>query len=73
MSDTSFYDERVYEEKMNVLIEQQRPFYMLRPSMMRIGELWRAQYGDVSACGKSPQDASIAFDTAWSTGKDQAP
>jgi hypothetical protein len=69
MSDTSFYDERVCNERMATEHIRQRPFMMLRPKMTQIDEIWRAQYWDVSACGKTPEEASHNFDSVWNTGK----
>ena len=50
----------------------ERPSYLLRPTLERIGRKWRALYGDnpqdgVAGFGDTPHEAFVDFDRYWFT------
>lgn len=78
MSDTSFFDHILHQERMQTEAQRQRPFMLLRPKMYPDGNQWCALYGDniqegVCGFGDTPGSAAAAFDEAWYRQKLQVP
>jgi len=78
MSDTSFHDDCLFQERMRTESVRQdaahaalRPSTLYRPVLSIDGNKWCALYGTdlmngVAGFGDSPADAYEAFDRAWS-------
>lgn len=65
------YEIAAMEHRTTALMAQ-RPFMLLRPSMMQDGNMWCALYGDniqdgVAGFGETPEKAAEDFDKNWRT------
>jgi hypothetical protein len=71
---TSEYETEVRERTaallLDVAIEKNRPFMILKPLVFKDGDMWCCLYGDnimegVAAFGKTPDEATREFDRVW--------
>jgi hypothetical protein len=53
-----------YELLINLLREQTRPFFQLKPNIFNLGngKGWSVKYGDLVGIGKTPAEAAEDFD-----------
>lgn len=70
VSDTSFYDSRIYEERMRTEYELQRPSVLFRPVLTRDGDKFCVLYGQnlMDGCagfGDTVDAAMRDFDNNW--------
>lgn len=64
------FEQRLYEELLTVLYEQQRPSVQFKPTLTKNetpgnGDNYCAWYGPVRGAGTTPNEAMLDFDKRW--------